>query len=366
MTTFERIFPSFESQIQTLHNLLIPIAAVLMITGLISALRYAYTPRSQLRALMTLILITTAMAFWSDWMNLAQESTQSLVSQMNSNPENAANRYVDLIIEKSGNSEKPISILKIRLSIISDIFVTGVLKIIGVIATFIIWVAYIIQKFFLGFSYALAPIFLGMLALRSTSGISVRFIMSTVGILVWPLGWAAAAIATSNLIDVFTIQRFVNSSAVYSQQSTLGAGVIGLWIIVSTLLAPLVIQKVISSGANIGAALVSSTLSSAADAGKAGVGTAAAIALTGGGGAALAGIGGLAAAGSSAAGSTMRGGGGGFSGNSLQNLASRMRGSSMASSATPKSSPSNSTKTNSNSTTDDLSGDKSAAAAKAT
>lgn len=367
IATFDRIFPSFEQQIQKLHELLLPVAIVLIIVGLLSALRYAYTPRSIMRALMLSALITASIAFWSDWMNLVQESTQSLVNEMDANPQNAANRYVELIIENSGGNEKPVSILKIRLSMISDIFVTGVLKIIGVVATFMIWIAYIIQKFFLGFSYALAPIFLGMFALRSTSSIALRFVMTTIGLLVWPLGWAAAAIATSNLIDVFTIQNLASHIAPYSQQSALGAAIIGLWIIASTLLAPVVIQRVISSGANIGSALASGALTGSADAAKAGLGAAAAIAATGGSGAVLAGLGGVAAMGSSAAGSTMRGGGGGFSGNSVQNIASRMRGitsstsstgsksSNPSTSQTPKqiaSSPSNS----------DLTGDKSVAA----
>lgn len=52
--------------------------------------------------------------------------------------------------------------------------------------------------------HSFAPVFLALLTLRSTAHIGARYIMGTVGILAWPLGWAAASIGTSNLIDVAT------------------------------------------------------------------------------------------------------------------------------------------------------------------
>lgn len=321
--TFEQIFPSFEDQIQTLHDLLIPVAAVLMIAGLLSSLRYATTPRSMLRAMMVTILVSTTIALAPEWLNIFQTSTQSVVNEMGASPENAANRYIELIIQKQSDSEDSFSLRNLRLSIFSDIVVTGILKVVGIIASFIIWIAYVLQKFLLGFAYALAPIFLGMFALRSTSSIATRYIMSIVGLLLWPLGWAAAAIGTSNLIDVFTNQGLAGFGPAYSAQSTLGAGVIGLWIIVSTFIAPVIIQAVIASGANVGSALAAGALTGTADAGKAAAGAALGLS-TGGAGLALAGAGAAAAASSSAAGTTMRGGGRGFSGSTLQSLAPRL------------------------------------------
>ncbi|MGE9268098.1 MAG: hypothetical protein ACQKBY_08370 [Verrucomicrobiales bacterium] len=329
---FEQIFPSFEAQIQTLHDLLIPVAAVLMITGFISTLRFAYTPRSMLRAMMVIVLITATIALLPDWLNIFQKSSQTVVAKMDASPQNAAKRYIELIIQKQSDTEASSSLINFRLSTFSDMIVTGILKVIGIIAAFIIWVAYVLQKFLLGFAYALAPIFLGMFALRSTSSIATRYLMSTVGLLLWPLGWAAASIGTSNLIDIFTNQGLAGFGPAYSAQSTLGAGVIGLWIIISTFIAPVIIQSVIASGANFGTALVGGSLTGAADAGKSAAGAAFGLS-TGGAGLALAGAGAAVAIGSSAVGTTMRGGGRGFTGGTLQNLAPRL-GASRAGSST--------------------------------
>ena len=108
----------------------------------------------------------------------------------------------------------------------------------------------------MGLAYSFAPLFLGMLALRSTSNIGFRFIMGTVGILAWPLGWAAASIGTSNLIDVATEQGLVVVSNVYGLQTMLAAAVVGGWIIITTLIAPVIIQSAVASGAQIGSALL--------------------------------------------------------------------------------------------------------------
>jgi hypothetical protein len=196
----------------------------------------------------------------------------------------------------------------------------GILSLIGLLAEFLIWAAYIIQQFLVGLAYAFAPLFIGFLALRSTSSIGVRYIMGTVGILAWPLGWAAASIGTSNLIDVATEQGLVMVTVAYSLQTILAAAIIGGWIIITTLIAPVIIQMAISSGAQVGSALLGGALTAGAAAISAGTTTAASLA-SGGTGAMgmLAGAG--AAAGGSMAGSAMQGGGAPLSGSSMQSLA---------------------------------------------
>ena len=84
-----------------------------------------------------------------------------------------------------------------------------------------------------GLAYAFAPVFLGMLALRSTANIGVRYRMGIVGIIAWPLGWAAALIGTSNLIDIATEQGLIVMANVYGLQTILAGAIIGAWIILT-------------------------------------------------------------------------------------------------------------------------------------
>jgi hypothetical protein len=272
------------------------------------------------RPIITSMMIVMAIALWGTWTDTAKDGLKTVVAQMNANPAQAAQRYVDVLVSKEQPQQKSGWFGLPSSAQMYEAVLWGILSLIGLFAEFLIWVAYIIQQFLVGLAYAFAPLFIGFLALRSTSSIGVRYIMGTVGILAWPLGWAAASIGTSNLIDVATEQGLVMVTDAYSLQTILAAAIIGGWIIITTLIAPVIIQSAIASGAQVGSALLGGALTAGAAAISAGTTTAAGLA-SGGTGAMgmLAGAG--AAAGGSMAGSAMQGGGAPLSGSLAQSLA---------------------------------------------
>jgi len=320
LPTFQRLFPNFQTQCQTLYTLLLPIATVLIVAGLIAAVKHCQTPRSMVRPIVTSMMIVMAIALWGNWTDTAKDALKTVVAQMDANPAQAAQRYVDVLVSKEQPQQTGGWFGLPSSAQMYEAVLWGILSLIGLLAEFLIWAAYIIQQFLVGLAYAFAPLFIGFLALRSTSSIGVRYIMGTVGILAWPLGWAAASIGTSNLIDVATEQGLVMVTVAYSLQTILAAAIIGGWIIITTLIAPVIIQMAISSGAQVGSALLGGALTAGAAAISAGTTTAASLA-SGGTGAMgmLAGAG--AAAGGSMAGSAMQGGGAPLSGSSIQSLA---------------------------------------------
>ena len=320
LPTFQRLFPNFQTQCTTLYTLLLPIATVLIIAGLIATVKHCQTPRSMVRPIITSMMIVMTIALWGTWTDTAKDALKTVVAQMDANPQQAAQRYVDVLVSKEQPQQKSGWFGMPTAAQIYEAILWGALSLIGLVAEFLIWAAYIIQQFLVGLAYAFAPLFLGFLALRSTSSIGVRYVMGTVGILAWPLGWAAASIGTSNLIDVATEQGLVMFTDVYSLQTILAAAVIGGWIIITTLIAPVIIQTAVSSGAQVGSALLGGALTAGAAAISAGTTTGATLA-SGGAGAAgmLAGAG--ASAGASLAGATMQGGGAPLSGSLVQSLA---------------------------------------------
>jgi len=320
LPTFQRLFPNFQTQCQTLYTLLLPIATVLIVAGLIAAVKHCQTPRSMVRPIVTSMVIVMAIALWGNWTDTAKDALKTVVAQMDANPAQAAQRYVDVLVSKEQPQQSGGWFGLPSSAQMYEAVLWGILSLVGLLAEFLIWAAYIIQQFLVGLAYAFAPLFIGFLALRSTSSIGVRYIMGTVGILAWPLGWAAASIGTSNLIDVATEQGLVMVTVAYSLQTILAAAIIGGWIIITTLIAPVIIQMAISSGAQVGSALLGGALTAGAAAISAGTTTAASLA-SGGTGAMgmLAGAG--AAAGGSMAGSAMQGGGAPLSGSSMQSLA---------------------------------------------
>jgi len=332
LPTFQRLFPNFQTQCTTLYTILLPIAAVLLVAGLIAVVKHCQTPRSMVRPIITTMMIVMAIALWGEWTDQAKDAFKTVVAKMDANPEQAAQRYVDILVSKEQPKQKDGWFGLPSAAQMYEAILWGLLSLIGLIAQFLIWAAYIVQQFLVGLAYAFAPLFLGLLALRSTNLIGTRFIMGTVGIIAWPLGWAAASIGTSNLIDVATEQGLVMMSDVYGLQTILAAAIIGGGRNNTTLIAPVIIQTAISSGAQVGSALLGGAMTAGAAAISAGTTTGAALA-TGGAGAVgmLAGAG--AASAGSLAGSTMQGGGGPMSGSLVQSLARSMpqSGSSTAS-----------------------------------
>ena len=164
------------------------------------------------------------------------------------------------------------------------------------LASVIVFYAYLVQKFILYLGYALSPIFVGFLAVRTLQSIGTSYLLGLTGVMLWPLGWGAAAIMTQGLLDFMADQSFlafggVGGAAGYTLQNLIGVAVLGIWLIFSTIAAPVILQKAIATGAQIGSALAAGAATAGTAAATTGAATAATI---GGGGGAMAAAGGLA------------------------------------------------------------------------
>ncbi len=179
--------------------------------------------------------------------------------------------------------------------------ISAALWLLGFLASVIVFYAYLVQKFILYVGYALAPIFIGFLAVRTLHSIGVGFLLGYAGVLFWPLGWGAASLLTSGLIGFMTDQSFlslggVGGSAGYGLQNLLGLGALALWLISSTIAAPIIMQKAIATGAQVGQALTTTAVVAGSAGAAAGVAAVTTIAAGGGVAAAGAGIAGGGAA----------------------------------------------------------------------
>jgi hypothetical protein len=146
-----------------------------------------------------------------------------------------------------------------------EVLVSGILWLVGQFASLLIFWAYIIQKFILFSGYALSPLLIGMMAIRPLRSVGTRYLTNIVGVLLWPLGWAVAALITQGILDFMTdpATRFIDPTAtLYSLQATFGVAVAAFWIVFSTIAAPLVIQKVFTVGEIAGGHLIAGAFSS--------------------------------------------------------------------------------------------------------
>lgn len=118
---------------------------------------------------------------------------------------------------------------------------------------------------------------------------------------------------TQGLLDFMSDQSFLASgvtggAAGYTLQNLIGVAALGVWLIFSTIAAPVILQKAIATGAQVGAALVAGAATAGTAAATSGASTAASIGSDGGAGAVIGGLaGGVAAAGTALAGSSISG-----------------------------------------------------------
>ncbi len=146
-----------------------------------------------------------------------------------------------------------------------ELLISGFLWLFGQFASLLLFWAYIIQKFILFTAYALSPLMIGFMAIRPLRSVGGRYLMHIVGVLLWPLGWAVAALITQGILDFMTDPsfKFIDPTAtLYSLQATVGVAVVAFWIVFSTISAPVVIQKVLSYGTLAGGQLISGAFGS--------------------------------------------------------------------------------------------------------
>ncbi len=287
MNDFNSIFPNFVNQAVQLKQILMPVAFVMITGGMISSIitgdksGNAYT-RIIARTLV-LIMVLTFLVTWGNTLTTIVDSTVKNVLHVD--PTQIFNQYrAALDMQKSSDTttswwEK---VFSIRATIFESL-ISAFLWCLSWVASAIVFFAYIVQKIILYMGYALAPIFIGFFAFRSLYDTARRYFLNLVGVMLWPLGWGIAGLVTQGLIDFMTDRSFLHTSVVmvgyvpvtgsdaYNFQNFIGAALLGIWLIFSTIAAPVIIAKSIAYGSLAGSQLISG----ATNAGRAGVTSAA-------------------------------------------------------------------------------------------
>src|SRR5438105_8035174 len=300
MNNFDTLFPNFLTQCAEMNRVLTPIAFVLLAIGVVSSTVTGHrSPSAYLRTIGRTFAIAAALAYLPTWSNQAATVVDTTVREtLHADPAGVFDQYQKtLAINKgttgsSSGSKSWWDLLDAQA--LFEMFISGVMWLLGFLASVIVFYAYLVQKFILYVGYALAPIFIGFLAVRTLHSIGVGFLLGYVGVICWPLGWGAASILTSGLIGFMTDQSFlsiggVGGSAGYGLQNLLGLAALALWLISSTIAAPIIIQKAISHGTQVGQALFATTATAGIAALTAGVGAATTFGAAGGIGGFLAG-----------------------------------------------------------------------------
>ena len=268
MASFESLFPTFLQKCAELNELLRIVAFMLFIVGTIMLVVHGFSGKTLMLHMVRLFVLTALLVMLPQWGNQVQQLVQtSILDGLGVDPSNVQDQYNQLLVVKrdAGSDHSWWDILGDLNGFTVEILISGVLWLVGEFASLLMFWAYIIQKFILFTSYALSPLLIGFMAIRAFRSVGSRYLMNIVGVLLWPLGWAVAALITQGILDFMTDPsfKFIDPTAtVYSLQATVGVVVVAFWIVFSTIAAPLVIQKVLASGVLAGGQLLAGAASS--------------------------------------------------------------------------------------------------------
>ena len=268
MAPFESIFPTFLQKCAELNELLRIVAFALFIVGTIMLVTHGFTGKTLMMHMVRLFILTALLVYLPQWGNQVQSLLQtSILNGLGVDPSNVQDQYNQLLVIKrdQGNDHSWWDILGDISGFTVEVLISGILWLIGEFASLMLFWAYVIQKFILFSGYALSPLLIGFMAIRPLRHTGGRYLMNLVGVLLWPLGWAVAALITQGILDFMTdpsLKYLDPTATIYTLQESIGVLVIAFWIVFSTIAAPLVIQKVLSHGMLAGGQLIAGAASS--------------------------------------------------------------------------------------------------------
>lgn len=246
---------------ELMFTTLAPIAFVLIVFSLWSNVSNGNRSATMyLRAMVQAIVIVLLLSQFDTWLETGETVVSSLVNDtLQADPSAVYEKYKSMTASSSDDAEGGFwhTVFNLSEKELFKALITAVLWTVQFIAKAVVFIAYIVYKVALAFAIAASPIFIGFLSVRTLSSIGVRFILGTVGILVWPLGWGFASLVTDTLLEIMAQESFVEATGLEELKNLLAVATAGLWMIFSSIAAPLVIQKMISEGTNAGTALLS-------------------------------------------------------------------------------------------------------------
>jgi hypothetical protein len=262
MATFDSIFPTFLAKCGELHTLLLSVAFALFVTGIIVTVYHRFTHRVALNLTVRLLVLTSLLVFLPAWGNTLQNLLQtSILSGLGVDPAQVYQQFNQLLVIKRDATTQTSwwNILSQLHTFTTDLIITAVLILVGWLASLMMFWGYIFQTIILNLGYALSPLLIGFMAIPALKHTGNRYLLNLVGVLLWPLGWALAALVTQGILDFMTDPTFEYidpTSTLPDLQKTIGVAAVGFWIIFSTVAAPVIIQNVIAHGIQAGGPLL--------------------------------------------------------------------------------------------------------------
>lgn len=266
MGDFDILFPTFLGAVEELYQGLLVFAFLIMVLGLLlAAYRGTLGNLSEVvRTLIAIAILSVVLGYVDQWVFfLGNTIEDGVVEELGTDPGATHSRFGEILANPQDENEDEswYDFIFDAEAAVATALGRLLVLVAGKIAWYTVWWAYMIQKAFLYFGVALLPLFLPMLLINATRGIAIRYILGILGILLWPLGWAVANLMTDALLNTAADRSLfefggVLGQASFAPQMLLFTVVASLWLVFSTIASPVILARVVTTGSQIGAALL--------------------------------------------------------------------------------------------------------------
>ena len=274
MDNFDQLFPTFKDAVAELHEGLLVFAYLLMVLGLLAAAyRGMFGSLTEvMRALVTIAVLAVTLNYVDDWtFEIGNAFNDHTIGALDSDPQKTYEKLGEMLAEPADADTETAWYEKIfdPQIAVAEALGKALVWLAAKVAMLIVWWAYFIQRALLYFGIALSGIFLPMILLNATRGIAVRYVLGLFSLLVWPLGWAVANLMTEALMQAATDRTLYEygglaGKALFGPQMYVFLIVTALWLVFSTIATPVIIGKAITTGAQVGAAMLGGFMGSVA------------------------------------------------------------------------------------------------------
>lgn len=234
------------------------LGSALVAAGLVfQTLRTRPDPVAYIWLLTKVLMIGVATLFIREWLMRLNDVVVAFSGVMGVDPLAVDDRFVTFISGKTATDPNT-SIWDVIWDTrsIGTAICYALLWFFGWIAWGLQYIVKLIGDILLTAGWALTPIFLAFFMLRPMTGVALKYVLGLVAIVCWPFGWVMAAVVTNAMLDAAAtaslIPVIVPGGAPIAPALTVL--LIGLWMIITSVLAPYVTYRVLTSGANPAAA----------------------------------------------------------------------------------------------------------------
>lgn len=248
-----------------LHATFAAFAMLLVYAGILTgAFRAAYGDVGSItRTIASAGVVTLVVFSMPGWVDQLQLLFHSLVEEMGADPAKSHERFAMLIAgPETATADSPgfWDVLFDDQGGIGKAILYAIILLIGKIALAVMWLFFVVQQILLLVAVGVSPVFVAMLLVGAVRDVGVKFLLSLVAIIAWPLGWAVADLFTTGLLQMAaapeTYDPAGGNAALEASQGFFLIVLLSIWMLVSTIAAPMAIYKALQTGGQVGASLL--------------------------------------------------------------------------------------------------------------